>query len=121
MKQKPWYIWFSVPAFLILTTDTMWKVLYSKKNPLKTLKTTYDLDLWLKLMGQMFINMVIIIVPMILVLNLFGYFGSIVPDLLLILEFVQLVILYVLGVCAAYRQEVWRRKNISKVAQDVSA
>ncbi len=119
MKQKPWYIWFSIPAFLILAVETMWKVLYSEKNPLKPLKANYDLNLWLKVIGQLFLNMIIIIiVPMILVLYLFEYLGNIAPDLLQTLKFVQLLILYVLGVCAAYRQEMWRRKNISKVAKD---
>ena len=115
MKRKPWYIWFSLPAFLILAVDSMWKVLYAKKNTLNPLKMNYDLDLWLNVIRQLFFNMIIIImVPMILVLYLFGYLGSIVPDLLQILEFVQLLILYILGVCAAYRQEMFRRKNVAK-------
>lgn len=119
MKQKPWYIWFSIPAFLMLAVDTMWKVLYSIKNPLRPLKTNYDLNLWLKVIGQLFFNMtILIIVPMILVLHFFEYLASIAPDLLQTLEFMQLLILYVFGVCAAYRQEMWRRKNISKVAKD---
>ena len=115
MNKRPWCIWFSLLAFAILCADTMWRALYYKKMPFEPLKTNSGVNLWLRVIGEIFFNAgIVIMVPMILLLNLFGYLGNRVPELIRLLQVVQLLILYVLGVYAAYRLIVWRRANISQ-------
>ena len=65
MNKKPWYIWLSILAFIVLWGDTVRKILFTRKNPLTLANDTKGFNLWLSALGQMFISIVglIIVAP----------------------------------------------------------
>jgi len=58
MNKKPWYIWLSILAFIVLWGDTVRKILFTRKNPLTLANDTKGFNLWLSALGQMFISIV---------------------------------------------------------------
>ena len=107
---KPWYIWFSLVAFVILWGDTARRI--------KVMKGGYwdNFDLWLRACGMSFKLWVLhLFVPLAVLASLANYLLRDVPEESLVPEIVMLMILlviYFLNVYSTYKLVLWRNKNI---------
>ena len=115
MKKGPWYIWLSIPAFMLLPFfDTSRRVLsHERKNKISKLDKE---SVWFKLTGHLLGTwLVFVMLPAFLLGHLFyqiaGYFeaGSLLAG---IFGNLLWAVLYFAGVYATYRHVLWREKNI---------
>jgi len=108
MNKKPWYIWFSIFAFIVLWADMARRVKLSPKNS----------GLWSRAsLNTIKYFLVYAIAPMVVTLYLL-YFtvGRNLSEDSAALELVYavvLVVLYLGGICAAYKLSVWRKTNLA--------
>jgi len=105
--KKPWYIWLSLLAFLILWGDTGRRI--------KAREFNQDFDLWMSACGNFFkLSLFYTIVPFILFSVLVRILGEAFNDPIVsnITISLFLIALYFLGVFITYRHSVWREENI---------
>jgi len=107
--KKKWYIWFSIFAFMFLWADTSRRIMFTKKN----------YEIWSRACGQLFkLFGGYVILPIMLVSILVGfplsrldiYEGSLLNELF---NMLNLILVYLGGVYATYRHDIWRKENIS--------
>lgn len=110
--KKPWYIWLSFPGFMFLWGRTA--LLFHNTRYLNPFKFTedYNFNLWIRACGNMFKLSFMVILPMIGLTFLVERLNESNHILGTIINVVQLVILYFLGVYAAYKHYLWRLENL---------
>jgi len=114
MTNKPWYIWFSIFAFLVLWSDTTRKLKYTREY----------LGLWYRATGNLLkLSCVYILFIPIASTMLLGYLAEGLSRLLSIEVSNQYIVdnifasiififIYFGGVYATYRHALWRREHI---------
>ena len=111
--KKPWYIWLSLPAFMILWGDTVRRLMTSKNKDIIGKGLVFNM--WLKALGNMFaIVICCLMLPMLLfavLLNATASNGIV----YVVVSYSALICLYFLGVYATYRHAFWRENNISQI------
>lgn len=107
---KPWYIWFGLFAFLILTYHSL-HIIDKYETKLK-IGYPSQRDLARKVRGNIFFfSTVLMVVPtMAIVLLVYLLFGDTEHFLL---ESLYIVYIYPIGVYATYRHVLWRDEYIS--------
>ena len=109
--RKPWFIWLSILAFTFLWWDTTRLLVFTKsKNEDKGSK----FELWIRAIGNFTaITVCYIMLPMLLLVIAIDLSGNYSNLLGTIVNAIALICLYFLGVYAAYKHSLWRRKKIS--------
>jgi len=114
MKKRPWYIWFSLPAFIALWGDTIRRIMVVPKGSLNIANDSKRLSLWARAIGHMFSSMLILTLPLLAISLLFELIVGKIPELQLILVAIFFTVFYLIGVFVAYRFVIWREKNLPK-------
>lgn len=114
MINKPWYIWFSVVAFLLLSIDTERKIMFNRVYRSLWNSASWNLvKLWgIYIMLLPLLSGILLSYLVDMILRLFSVY---VPEDSLINSVMQLVLfifIYVGGVYATYRHALWRREHI---------
>jgi len=115
MKRKPWYIWLSLPAFVLLILDTGRRsVSYERKNKISVLDGK---SVWFIFVGNAFaLIFLLFIVPSFLFTTLFRlnetYWGIIGTTGAEVIDFIRV---YLCGVYATYRHVQWRDKHMPHI------
>ena len=110
-NKLPWYIWFSFFSLALLWGDTSRRIKINKNN-------TFDsISLWNRAVGNIAklcgLYMFLPLLLFSIIANIF--FRNIPPESIffpIIISFLLLLI-YILGVIAAYKHILWRLKNIT--------
>ena len=111
-SKKPWYIWLSFLGFMILWGQTARLFRNTKSlNPFK-FSEEYNLNLWRKACGNMLKLSFMVMLPLAVLLFIAERVGYTNHGLAVFLNVMQLIVLYVLGVYAAYKHHLWRIKNL---------
>ena len=110
--KKPWYIWFSVVAFMLLSGDTARRIKFSPKNVgLWNRASIHIMKLW-----GFYVMFIPICLAIILGLVLEAILsngvveGSIVEAVVI---YIVLLAIYCMGIYATYRHSKWRNENIA--------
>ena len=102
---KPWYIWFSIPALLLLWGDTSRRIKVLKDN---------NLERWTKACWNLCkISVLVIVLPLFISGHLISIItGDMVAEPLMqeIIASILLIQLYFQGVISAHRHAAWRKK-----------
>ena len=105
-RNKPWYIWFSIFALALLMGDTSRRIKVLREN----------IGLWNRACKNFFkLCILYIILPIFLLSGLTSLFLRMVgedPFAQDIIMSIVFLVIYLLGVYAAYKHVVWRDKNI---------
>lgn len=111
LKKRPWYIWFSILAGLILIIDSSWRILFSSKEQYeqKYMKSV----LVINSNGQMLLFTIRIMIPLILLTILYELLGENNIELRLLVSFMQIPVAYFSGVYATYKFSEWRQKHLA--------
>ncbi len=106
MKRKPWYIWFSIFAFVILWATT-------EGDFESTWKDKHKFNLWLKALGNGIKLMILFFIfPIAIFPIAFEHLTPLFPQLIPAREYIEIGILYFVGVYITYRLAFWRAKNM---------
>lgn len=111
MKNRPWYIWFSLIAFFILCADTSNQIM----NAIKKIFFVSDprLSLFFKLTGHTLgLTFGYIFLPMIPFSIIYEYSLGMNHTLALAVRCVQFAVLYLLGVYATCKHVEWRNRYL---------
>lgn len=112
MSKKPWYIWLSIWAFPVLCFITVAQIVFGSKKVL-IINEGHRINLWLRAILQFFfIGLVYIMLPMLLLTILSVILSGLYPILATITNGIQLSAIYLLGVYATYKFDLWRKSNL---------
>jgi len=110
-EKKSWYIWLSLIAFMTLWSRASVQIASMKKRG----RAGMHFDrLWMGALGKMFSGFFIVIVPSLIITNLFvplfyPFLGGHLRD---VQGIFGLVSVYFTGVYAAHRFDSWAKKNL---------
>ena len=111
VKKKPWYIWLSIPAFILLWGDSSRRIMFGK--PYYNINDGHKINLGARFWGNTFILWVghlMILLPIFAMLM--SRINRAAPSLSLITEWTTFILAYLLGVYITYKHAIWREKNI---------
>ena len=111
MKKGKWVIWLSVLGFMILWSDTARRIVFPKPFKRFSVNDGKQFNLWVEALGQMFTLLIgYIIIPMVLLSMVVGYFEERNFTVALIINGIQLIALYFSGVHITKKLYDWRIK-----------
>ena len=120
MIKKSWYIWLSIPMFVFLWSNTLRHISSIRRKTKHMPNDCWKAEnLWFKVLGVTLKLWVFnIIMPVVLVLMTISIIGNNFVEsynqyLAIILRAIILITLYLSGVYATYKYNVWCKKNIS--------
>jgi hypothetical protein len=115
MSKKPWYIWLSIPAFMLLTWDTSKRIHAPPfHNPFTLMRDSERFLLQIKSsLNVIVLWACLVMLPMVSFILYDALLSNKYPQLSSMVGAVLFVSLYLLGVYATYKHVIWREKNIS--------
>ena len=119
MKSKPWFVWFSVLAFIAIWADTSRKILHSKNKFFDFANDSMRLNIWFSALWNAFSSLLGLIISVILLGVVFSYLSLAFPFITKALVVVLNLTLYLLGVFITYRHIEWRKKNLVKISGEL--
>jgi hypothetical protein len=114
VKNTKWYIWLSIPAFVLLWGDTSKRIIRSqRKFSLDIPNDSKKTNLWISALGNIFkLAILDLLIPGFGFAVLIDWSANFNPVLSVVFNFVALLSLYLLGVYTTYAHVQWREKNI---------
>jgi len=114
MRKKPWYIWLSVPALLVLSFTTAGYV--SRYEKVHNIGIFNSSSFYWKARGNSFLLiLVVIMLPLAFFMLIFlaaEYYAGRGSFFAILVNGIMLIFLYLSGVYATYRHVQWRERNI---------
>ena len=111
-----WYIWLSIPAFIYMWRDTMRCISKLRKITPKSSNAYGEIEyLWFRALGTtLSLWILCVMIPSLLIAIITSILIDYSEYFDLVADWFMLIGIYLSGVFATYKYDLWRKKNLPK-------